>query len=191
MKREIGVLLLVAATTSCVLSPSISVPSARLLEDGTEVSDNRGNSVTARGYLLFTISSDTDLVRTAAEHGAQIWYSAETCDSHIKLNGPPDLYERGEDDQHHSYSALSAYKDSKGGKYNLAHSSEDVCIRVGFGSMNPLSNAQSLMIRFSLSEGLRAALRKYDAEGGIVEFRLSPNCAARLCAPTYRKAKSK
>src|ERR1700730_14286985 len=183
MRLRMLSLVFLTFLTSCLDSPDIRVSSARLLQAKTLVSDDAGNQVSAVGYLLLSAESDTDLAKSAAAHEAEIWYSAETCDSHVKMGGWPYIYPTTSG----SYQLLIGYKSSKGAQYNLATHPEDVCITVGIGSMNPLSNARSKVLKYSLSESLREGLRSDELGGGAVEFQLSPDCKEHMCRPRYRK----
>jgi hypothetical protein len=172
---------LLVGLSSCVASPEVRVSSVGLLTARTDVSDSAGNRVTAVGYLLVELTSDVDLGRFANEHGAEVWFAAETCQTHIRLSGWPYLYPGAG----RSYSALVAYKDLKGAMYNLASSPEDVCVTVGIGSMNPLVNARSRVIRYSLTDRLREALRAHEQEGGLVDLVLAAECQPNMCKPKY------
>lgn len=168
---------------SCIQSPNIRVSSARFLQTTTVVSDDTGNHLSVVGYLLFIIVSDTDLAAYQGGHDANVWSKAETCGSHVKMEGWPYPYALNPA----SYQLLVAYKGRNGSLYNLATQPEDVCITVGIGSMNPLRNAHSNVSRYSLSEPMRKELRGYELAGGAVEFHLSPACEAHMCIPGTRQ----
>jgi hypothetical protein len=183
MHLRMLVLVLLATLASCLANPGVSVLSAQLLQVKSDVSDDRGNHVTAVGYLLLTLASDIDWVSVAAQREAELWYTAETCDSRVKINGWPYLYASGGG----TYSMLVAYKDVKGSLYDLASRPEDICITVGLGSMNPLSSLRSSELRYPLGDGLREALQRYASRGGQVEFQMSVDCQQRMCRPSYAK----
>jgi hypothetical protein len=183
MHLRMLVVVLLVSLTSCLANPGVSVLSAQLLQVKSDVPDDRGNRVTAVGYLLLTLASDIDWAGVAAQHEAELWYTAETCDSHVKINGWPYLYASGGG----TYSMLIAYKDVKGSLYDLASRPEDICITAGVGSMNPLSSLRSRMVRYALSDGLREALQGYASRGGQVEFQMSVDCQQRMCRPSYAK----
>ena len=110
-----------------------------LLATKTAVSDGVGNQFSAVGYLKFALAADVDLGKLAGEHSSELWYVAETCETHIKINVWQYLIPSGEN----SYVVLAAYKDVKGGSYNFGVSPEDICIAVGIGSMIPVTNTRS------------------------------------------------
>lgn len=172
--------LLSLTLTSCLTSAEVSVSAVSLLATKTLVSDGAGNEVAAVGYLKAALVADLDLEGLAAEHGAELWYSAETCETHVKLSVWPYLLANGAN----LYTALVAYKDVKGGSYNLASRPEDICMTVGIGSMNPFVNARSKVMRYALPSNLTDELRTYELGGGVVDFKLSPDCQSRMCRPT-------
>ena len=102
---------LLLTLTSCLAGPDVRVSAVNLLTAKTEVADNAGNAVAAIGYLKTRLISDADLEGLVAEHDAELWYVAETCETHVKLRTWPYLFSNGEN----SYTALLAYKDSKSG----------------------------------------------------------------------------
>lgn len=124
---------LLMGLASCLANPEVRVSSAKLLTAKAVLSDDAGNRVSAVGYLVVGLTSDVDLVKFAGERDAELWFRAETCETHVKVSAWPYLLAGGEN----SYTGLIAYKDIKGGSYNLASRSEDLCMTVGIGSMNP------------------------------------------------------
>jgi len=176
---------LLLTLTSCLAGPDVRVSAVSLLAAKTEVADNAGNAVAAIGYLKTTLISDADLEGIAAEHDAGLWYAAETCETHVKLGVWPYLLSNGEN----SYTALVAYKDSKSGSYNLASRPEGICMTVGVSSMNPLANVRSRIMRYAIPDRLTEELRLYETEGGVVDLKLSPDCQAQICRPTFKVKK--
>lgn len=187
MRRLLLLPVLLLALTSCLAGPNVRVSTVSLLTAKTEVADDAGNAISAVGYLKTILTADVDLEGLAAEHGAELWYVAETCETHVKLSAWPYLLANGKN----SYTALVAYKDVKNGSYNLASRPEDVCMTVGIGSMNPLANARSNVMRYALPNSLTDLLRTYESDGGGVDLKLSPSCQARMCRPTVKAKKTK
>lgn len=173
--------------TSCIASADVSLSAVSFLATKALVSDDAGNEVAAVGYLKAALVADLNLEGLAAEHGAELWYSAETCETHVQLSVWPYLLVNGTN----LYTALVAYKDVKGGSYNLASRPEDICMTVGIGSMNPFVNARSKVIRYVLPSSLTEELRAYESGGGVVDFKLSPDCQSRLCRPTLNVNRTK
>lgn len=183
--KILGALLLPAllsTLTACLSGPEIRVSTVSLLTTKTAVSDDAGNAVSAIGYLKLTLVADVDLASLASDRDAELWYAVETCETHTTVNAWPYLLASGGN----SYTALIAYKDAKGGSYNLASRPEDVCMTIGAGSMNPTVNTRSKVQRFVLSSSLKEELRAYDSDRGTVEFQLSPQRQSHMCRPTYR-----
>lgn len=175
------------ALTSCLAGPDVRVSTVSFLTAVGEVADDAGNAVSAVGYLKTVLTTDVDLESLAAEHAAELWFAAETCETHVKLSAWPYLLANG----NKSYTALVAYKDAKSGSYNLASRPEDICMTVGVGSMNPLANARSKVMRYALPNSLTHELRSYESDGGVVDLRLSPACQARMCRPTFKAKRTK
>lgn len=178
--------MLLLCLASCLASPEVRVSSVSLLTTRTAVSDDANNSVAAVGYLKVQLTADVDLAKRASDDDADLWYAAETCETHVKLSVWPYPLASGGN----SYTVLIAYKDTKGGTYNLASGSEDICMTIGVGSMNPVTNARSKVVRHTLPNELKDELRAYDSSRGAVELQLSPECQSHMCRPTYRTKKA-
>jgi hypothetical protein len=147
------------------------VSSVKFLTTKTEVLD--GSRV---GYLMVTVTLATavDLEELADESGGVFWILADTCETHIPLMVSGYPYPAGKG----SYTVPIAYKDIRNGSYgsyNLADRPEDICMRVGIGSMNPFDNPRR-KIRYTLPDNLKNALHVYDAESGLVDFTLTSYC---------------
>ena len=187
MRRLLLLPVLLLTLTSCLAGPDVRVSTVSLLTAKAEVADDAGNAVSAVGYLKTMLTADVDLESLAAEQAAELWYVAETCETQVKLGAWPYLLANGKN----SYIALVAYKDAKSGSYNLALRPEDICMTVGISSMNPLANARSKVVRYALPHSLTDELRSYESDGGVVDFRLSPSCQARMCRPTFKGKRMK
>jgi len=188
MKLGVALLMsMLAVLSGCISDPVIRIKSVQLLEAKTAVTDDSGNQLYARGYLLFNIESDKDLTKLVAENEAELSYNVETCESRINVDRWPYPYASREQGGNRVYKLLIAYRDKARIRYDLANKPEDLCIRVRLGSMNPFVRAESNELRFSLTQAVRQSLQDYARKGGVLELQLSPSCEAHMCIPEYGK----
>jgi hypothetical protein len=168
-------LLTLLGLASCFSQPKINVNSVNFLQKRTLVPDGGKKQLSAVGYLIITIISDTDLNKLAKKYGSLTFNSIETCDSQISMDAWP--YPISVNTQ--SYALLVSYKNNtafsqkmkdKTFKYNLATKPEDLCITVGVGGMHPLGNTESKVLRYSLSPSQLVELQNYDQEVGMVDI---------------------
>lgn len=171
---------------ACSSAWQVSLVRADLLTAARTL-ETPGGTITTKGALEVQLSVDADILVSARKLDAHPWVEAKTCDTGNPVTLRPVFYplpsSRAED---HIYAVIVQYK---GKGYDLSKKSEDICLAVGLGSMNPVNNKRSNEMRVKLDNALEAEIKGYEAANGEIWTRNDPSCAEWSCYPVYHAVK--
>jgi hypothetical protein len=178
-------MLLAFPTVGSCADQTIRIVSARLLDSTTLVVDG-SNSLSVKGYLKLEVESKRDLIALAISRGANLRSLATSCTSKAELDSWPYVYAGTSGPGIFKYVVLVRYKKDDGEHpYDLAKAGSEVCVTIALGSMNPFAAARFRAASYPLDPAVIDALLAYDKQNGDVQLKLSPECAARMCRPSY------
>lgn len=176
--KALGLVALMACLAACSSGWDVRPLGVELLKK-EQAFETAGSKVAAKGYLEFTFQTSADLVDYARQRDANLWYEARACNSSVQLQGWPAIYDTSPPGSaERTYAILIAYREHG---YDLGKQADDVCVRFGAGSMNPVDYARSNELRVAIPEALRTQLREYDVGHDEPWIHLDPSCRDRMC----------
>ncbi|MBK6895139.1 MAG: hypothetical protein IPH06_00915 [Alphaproteobacteria bacterium] len=178
--------LCILCSLSACARPKIEVHSVDLIDQKTIVEDYSGKTEII-GQLALTIKSDTDLCRFAREKDYQVSLRAWGCSSGIEYWVAPGLKRvyldslKGTEQYFYFFTmnykydpTVPIYQESFGSivqkRYNLAHSPENVCLKIPQRKMFSFVTGDSNVATAFITHELAVKIKDYEKKSGVVAW---------------------
>ena len=174
------------ALSACVRT--IEIVSGDLSFSSDEISlQAPGSKVSAQGYIIGQLEADFDMIAYALKNDLNAWVKPYNCKTGQNFSGS-DIYKlTNSNNDRTAYRFLIHPRSHSLFNRRTRTLPEEVCVRIGAGSMNPFGNVRSEEYRIPIDQATRSEVISYLAEEKPVEFRLDPACADHNCRPDYTK----